>query len=362
MTITAGALLMAVVVAGGLVRRHLARLRPQEMHQESMVSVVHAEPPVPQRGLSRRRKGFDDAIAVLGTAAAQNRRLAVYYDRVVKRTKPQSFDAGSGASPISPAPSTSSVDVHEADAVKADVAKTASEADSGSAVKPAGPTASREQSQDPAGQPGNAASGPRAADTLVIGDISFDVNPAISHWVNYYTATRVGRSTMQQGLNRCAEYLDASRAEFKERGLPEDLVWLAQVESVWKQGAYSRVAAGGIWQFMPSTAVDYGLAVGSHDDERFDPAKETRAAATYLRDLYTLFGNWELAMAAYNCGEPRLMDGIVRCGEPDFWELYDRGLLPKETRDYVPKILAAIKVASDPDAYGFSVAPGSSVN
>jgi len=137
--------------------------------------------------------------------------------------------------------------------------------------------------------------------------------------------------------------------------LPEDLVWLAQVESVWKEGARSPVAAGGIWQFMPATAADYGLAVGSPADERFDPGKETRAAATYLRDLHTLFGSWELAMAAYNCGEPRVMAAIVRCGQPDFWALCDRQLLPTETSNYVPKILAAIKVASDPDAYGFTV-------
>jgi membrane-bound lytic murein transglycosylase D len=160
---------------------------------------------------------------------------------------------------------------------------------------------------------------------------------------------------MQQGLDRCEAYIDTSRAEFKQSGLPEDLVWLAQVESVWKQGAQSRVSAGGIWQFMPRTAADYGLVVESRDDERFNPAKETRAAATYLRDLYTLFGSWELAMAAYNCGEPRLMDAIVRCGQPDFWALYDRGLLPRETSNYVPKILAAIKVASDPDNYAFAI-------
>jgi membrane-bound lytic murein transglycosylase D len=159
---------------------------------------------------------------------------------------------------------------------------------------------------------------------------------------------------MQQGLDRCRPYLDTSRAEFKQYGLPEDLVWVAQVESVWKQGAKSPVAAGGIWQFMPRTASEYGLAVGSPEDERFDPSKETRAAATYLHDLYTLFGSWELALAAYNCGEPRLMNAIVQCGQPDFWALYDRRLLPKETSNYVPKILAAIKVASDPDSYSFS--------
>jgi membrane-bound lytic murein transglycosylase D len=89
--------------------------------------------------------------------------------------------------------------------------------------------------------------------------------------------------------------------------------------------------------------------VASGDDERADPLKQTRVAATYLRDLYTIFGDWALAMAAYNSGEPRVMEAVVKNGRANFWELYDKQLLPKETRDYVPKILAAIKVVGQAD-------------
>ncbi|HEX8184910.1 MAG TPA: lytic transglycosylase domain-containing protein [Blastocatellia bacterium] len=103
---------------------------------------------------------------------------------------------------------------------------------------------------------------------------------------------------------------------------------------------------------MPKTATEYGLTVVSDNDERSNPLKQTRVAAEYLHDLYTIFGDWALAMAAYNSGEPRVMEAIVKNGRANFWELYEKQLLPKETRDYVPKILAAIKVANLADSYG----------
>ena len=158
---------------------------------------------------------------------------------------------------------------------------------------------------------------------------------------------------MKIGMERCDAYLEMARAEFRQAGVPEDLVWLAFVESVWNPRALSPAAAGGLWQFIPSTATDYGLKVGRGYDERNDPAKQTRVAATYLRDLYALFGNWELAMAAYNSGEPRVMGAIVKNGRADYWELCDKGLLPKETRNYVPKILASIEVVGRAEQYGF---------
>jgi hypothetical protein len=366
-TITAAALLMTVLIMGGLVRHHLVRLRQRDSHQQTTLAAAQTEPIVPALGLSRKRKGFDDAIAKLGTAAAQNHRLAVYYDKVIKRTERSSAEPHSSVRPGLESSAASAEGIQTSAASSQLVSTPAPARPSDESAKAVNPWAASPEPANPAqahpvpvgngaATAGDSAAGSqRAADSLVAGDMKFDVNPAISHWINYYTETRVGRSTMQQGLNRCTEYIGESRQEFKELGLPQDLVWVAQVESVWKQGAYSRVAAGGIWQFMPRTAAEYGLAVGSTGDERFDPAKETRAAATYLHDLYTLFGNWELALAAYNCGEPRLMDGIVRSGEPDFWKLYDQQLLPKETRDYVPKILAAITVASDPGAYGFTI-------
>jgi peptidoglycan lytic transglycosylase D len=172
--------------------------------------------------------------------------------------------------------------------------------------------------------------------------------------VNYYTATTIGRQTMKIGIERSSSYLEMARAEFRSAGVPEDLVWLAFVESVWNPRAVSPAAAGGIWQFIPATATDYGLKVQFGNDERADPFKQTRAAAVYLRDLYTIFGDWTLAMAAYNSGEPRVMGAIVKNGNANFWELYDKHLLPKETCNYIPKILAAIKLASQAEFYGFA--------
>src|SRR6185369_13758195 len=187
-----------------------------------------------------------------------------------------------------------------------------------------------------------------------VGDMAYDTNPAIERWVNYYEATPGGRQTMSIGIRRSNAYLAMARAEFRRAGAPEDLVWLALVESVWNPSAVSPAAAGGIWQFIPKTATEYGLTVAKDNDERADPLKQTRVAATYLRDLYTIFGDWALAMAAYNSGEPRVMDAIVKNGRANFWELYDKQLLPKETCNYVPKILAAIEVASRADSYGFT--------
>jgi membrane-bound lytic murein transglycosylase D len=158
---------------------------------------------------------------------------------------------------------------------------------------------------------------------------------------------------MNIGINRSSAYLAMARQQFRDAGVPEELVWLAQVESVWNPSAHSPAAAGGIWQFIPATAQDYGLQVSRGNDERADPVKQTHAAAVYLHDLHTLFGDWPLAMAAYNSGEPRVMGALTRNGRADFWELYDKQMLPKETRDYVPKILAAIEVASQADNFGF---------
>ena len=182
--------------------------------------------------------------------------------------------------------------------------------------------------------------------------MTFDTNPAIEHWMNYYSSTPVGRRTMTIGITRSKAYLEMAREEFRNAGVPEDLVWLALVESVWNPQALSPAAAGGIWQFIPSTATDYGLTVQSGNDERADPLKQTRVAAAYLHDLHTIFGDWALAMAAYNSGEPRVMSAIVKNGGADFWDLYNNQLLPKETCNYVPKILAAIKIASQAESYG----------
>jgi hypothetical protein len=311
------------------------------------------------RGLSRQRTDFDKALGILAEAAVKDSRLVDYYTRVSKRVKGEQAkpENGSGvrivrrARKINP-PLNSNDRVTGAEAQSqapseglGDIARTAMAVESIPAPPVPDGYASPQTSTIDA-----------ASSKLTTGDMAYDLNPAIGRWVNYYTATQGGRRTMTIGIERSNSYLDMARAEFRRAGVPEDLVWLALVESVWNPSAVSPAAAGGIWQFIPKTATEYGLRVASGNDERADPLKQTRVAATYLRDLYTIFGDWALAMAAYNSGEPRVMDAIVKNGRANFWELYDKQLLPKETRDYVPKILAAIKVAGQADIYGFTPA------
>src|SRR5947207_4624852 len=193
-------------------------------------------------------------------------------------------------------------------------------------------------------------------------DFEFAVAPPVFQFVNFFVAGR-GHSTMEVGLQRSGRYRQLAEKIFKEERVPQDLIWLAQAESVWKPNALSRAAAKGIWQFIPSTGSRYGLAQTAWIDERSQPEKATRAAARYLRWLHDHFaGDWLLAMAAYNSGENRVDSAIARCGYADFWELYKRGLLPNETRNYVPCILSIIVISKNQKRYGFDVKPDSSVN
>ncbi|HVF91900.1 MAG TPA: lytic transglycosylase domain-containing protein, partial [Blastocatellia bacterium] len=176
-------------------------------------------------------------------------------------------------------------------------------------------------------------------------DFEFSVAPPVFQFLNYFVAGR-GRSTMEAGLKRAGRYRQMAEKIFKEERVPLDLIWLAQAESVWKPAALSRAAAKGIWQFIPSTGSRYGLAQTSWIDDRSHPEKSTRAAARYLRFLHDYFaGDWLLAMAAYNSGEARIANSIARCGYADFWEIHKRGLIPQETRNYVPIILSIIIVS-----------------
>ncbi len=307
------------------------------------------------RGLSRQRKDFDKALTILADGANSNPKLNEYFERVTKRVRGEAMlpENGSGirVARVSLSGRTSSdaqISRLSAPAELKDYQPSAMVAD----VEPlpeAPPSARVAMPDVDADGPAIASSG------LTVGDMGFDLNPAIQHWVNYYTATTGGRRTMTIGLSRSQQYIEMARDEFRRAGVPEDLIWLAMVESVWNPTAVSPAAAGGLWQFIPKTAVEYGLTVERGNDERTDPVKQTRVAAEYLRDLYTLFGDWALAMAAYNSGEPRVMEAVVKNGRANFWELYEKQLLPKETRDYVPKILAAIKVVSEADTYGFSM-------
>ena len=138
----------------------------------------------------------------------------------------------------------------------------------------------------------------------------------------------------------------------KQEGVPQDLIYLAQAESGFHPLALSRVGARGIWQFMASRARGYGLQRNWWVDDRQDPEKSTRAAARHLKDLYNQFGDWYLAMAAYNSGPGTVQSAVKRTGYADFWELYSRNVLPKETRNYVPIILAVTIMAKNPAQYG----------
>lgn len=185
----------------------------------------------------------------------------------------------------------------------------------------------------------------------------FTVTSEVYKFISFYTNGR-GRSTMEHGLARSGRYRAMAERIFAEEGVPTDLIWLAQVESVWQPSALSWAKAKGIWQFIPGTGQRFGLQQNGWVDERVAPEKATRAAAQYLKFLNNYFaGDWLLAMAAYNSGEGNVERAIARCGYADFWELHSRNLLPNETRNYVPAILAVIAVAKDQKNYGFNVRP-----
>lgn len=187
-------------------------------------------------------------------------------------------------------------------------------------------------------------------------DFNFKPNGLVQSFINYYTGR--GRITMEQGLRRSGRFMTMARKIFKEEGVPQDIAWLGQVESAWSPVARSWAAAVGLWQFIPGTGAQYGLAQNYYVDERSSFEKATRASARYLKWLANRYdGNWELAMAAYNSGEGRVDSAIARSGYADFWEIYSRGLLPMETRNYVPNILATIIIAKSPAQYGFNVKP-----
>ena len=187
-------------------------------------------------------------------------------------------------------------------------------------------------------------------------DFQFRPNALIQSFINYYLGR--GRDTMEQGLRRSGRFLEMSQKIFKEEGVPQDIAWLGQVESAWSPVARSWAAAVGLWQFIPDTGSRYGLRQDYYVDERSSFEKATRASARYLKWLADRYdGNWELAMAAYNSGEGRIDSAIARSGYADFWEIYSRGLIPQETRNYVPNILAVILIAKNPEKYGFSVKP-----
>src|ERR1700751_1021233 len=182
-------------------------------------------------------------------------------------------------------------------------------------------------------------------------DLPLTVNDEVLSFLNFFQTPR-GKAIVETGLRRAGRYREMISRVLKEEGVPQDLIYLAQAESAFQPLALSRAGARGMWQFVPWRGNEYGLKRSWWVDERQDPEKATRAAAQHLRDLYGLFGDWYLAMAAYNCGPGNVQKGIERTGYADFWQLYRRNVLPRETKNYVPIIVALTLIAKDAAHYG----------
>jgi membrane-bound lytic murein transglycosylase D len=191
-------------------------------------------------------------------------------------------------------------------------------------------------------------------------DLPLTVNDEVLSFLNFFQTPR-GRAIVETGLRRAGRYRGMIARVLSEEGVPQDLIYLAQAESAFQPTALSRAGARGMWQFVAYRGQEYGLRHTWWLDERQDPEKATRAAAQHLRDLYKLFGDWYLAMAAYNCGPGNVQKAIERTGYADFWELYRRNVLPRETKNYVPIILALTLIAKDAPHYGIQAEPESPV-
>lgn len=187
-------------------------------------------------------------------------------------------------------------------------------------------------------------------------NIEIPLNARVLSYVQLFTGRLKGY--LEEGLNRGSKFLPMIQDVFRAEGLPLDLAYIPLIESAFKPNALSRAKAKGMWQFMKGTGIENGLKTDWYIDERSDPEKATRAAARYLKVLYGMFGDWHLALASYNGGPGRLQRAIKRSPKDDFWSLSaSRKYLPRETRDYVPLILAAVVIAKNPLQYGMSLAP-----
>ncbi len=182
-------------------------------------------------------------------------------------------------------------------------------------------------------------------------DIPITINDAVERWLQYFQTD--GRENFTIYLRRAGRYEPMMRAVFRDAGLPADLVYISLIESGFSPRAYSRARAVGLWQFISSTGRLYDLKISYWVDERRDPILATKAAAAHLKDLHDEFGSWYLAAAAYNGGANRVRRSIRRSGSDDFWTLSRRRYLRRETRNYVPKLIAAALIAKQPEKHGF---------
>jgi membrane-bound lytic murein transglycosylase D len=175
-------------------------------------------------------------------------------------------------------------------------------------------------------------------------------NPKVRHFIKYYSTT--AKRSLQELLARSGKYLPMISKVLSQEGLPEEFAYLALLESGLNVTTTSPAGAVGLWQFIPVTARQYGLRIDEWVDERRDPAKSTRAAAAYLKNLHQYFGRWYLATAAYNAGQGAIDRAMQSTGAKDFWSLSEKARLTEETRDFVPKFIAIALIASDPQKYG----------
>ncbi|HEV2326188.1 MAG TPA: LysM peptidoglycan-binding domain-containing protein [Terracidiphilus sp.] len=184
-------------------------------------------------------------------------------------------------------------------------------------------------------------------------DLPLVMNDYVASFINFFANTERGHNTLLHAFERAGRYKKMIEHDLAEEGVPQDLIYLAVAESGFQPRAVNRRSrAGGMWQFMP--VGDYGLERNRYVDERFDPDKSTIAYARYMKYLHDQLGDWYLAMAAYDHGAGNIQRAVARTGYASFWELYKRGELPTETRNYVPEIIAAIIIANHPKQYGFN--------
>ncbi len=189
------------------------------------------------------------------------------------------------------------------------------------------------------------------ADSEPTFDVPIEVNDRVLAYIELYSKRIPSRWV--HGLKRSGRYMEMFREIFAEEGVPQDLVYFAHVESAYKTSAYSRARAKGVFQFIAATGKRYGLRVDYWVDERSDPEKACRASARYLKDLYDEFGDWYLALAGYNAGEGKIRRAIRKTGKKDFWAIAKTRYIRRETKNYVPAILATILISKDPQKYGF---------
>jgi membrane-bound lytic murein transglycosylase D len=184
-----------------------------------------------------------------------------------------------------------------------------------------------------------------------VSQLPLEVNDTVLSYINFFSSER-GRRTLLAGLKRAGRYRELISQTLAEEGVPQELIYLAQAESGFLPRAVSHKSATGMWQFMRARGREYGLQQSAHHDDRLDPEKATRSAARHLGDLYKKFGDWYLAIAAYNCGDGCVERAVARTGYADYWQLRARRAIPRETTNYVPIIVAMTIMAKNPEAYG----------